>query len=51
MLFRSNAVLGFRWFINDHFNIRTDYRHYFFQKFGGGVSIPAEFSLGLGFLI
>ena len=47
----GNTVLGFRWFINDNFNLRTDYRHYFFQKFGGGVSIPAEFSLGLGFLI
>ena len=47
----GNTVLGFRWFINDNINIRTDYRHYFFQKFGGGVSIPAEFSLGLGFLI
>ncbi len=44
----GNAILGFRWFINDTVNIRTEYRQYFFQKFQGGVSIPAELSLGLG---
>jgi outer membrane beta-barrel protein len=44
----GNALLGFRWFINDYVNIRTDYRHFFFEKFRGGVSIPAEFSLGVG---
>lgn len=46
----GNAVLGFRWFITDWLNVRTDYRHFFFEKFGGGVSIPAEFSLGAGFM-
>lgn len=47
----GNTVLGFRWFITDHFNIRTEYRQYFFQKYNGGVSIPAELSLGLGITI
>ena len=44
----GNAILGFRWFINDTLNVRTEYRQYFFQKFQGGVSIPVELSLGLG---
>lgn len=44
----GNALLGFRWFINEYVNIRTDYRHMFFAKYRGGVSIPAEFSLGVG---
>lgn len=47
----GNTVLGFRWFINDHLNVRTEYRQYFFQKYNGGVSIPAELSLGLGITI
>lgn len=47
----GNTVLGFRWFISDMFNIRTEYRQHFFQKFGGGVSIPVELSLGLGVTI
>lgn len=49
--FGGNTVLGFRWFINDTFNIRTEYRNYFFQKFKGGVSIPVELTLGLGITI
>lgn len=44
----GNTIVGFRWFINDTLNLRTEYRQYFFQKFQGGVSIPAEISLGLG---
>ncbi len=47
----GNTILGFRWFINDLVNIRTEYRHYFFQKFKGGVSMPAELSLGVGFTL
>ena len=47
----GNTVLGFRWFITDWFNIHTDYRHYFFSKFDGGVSTPIELSLGLSFLL
>lgn len=46
----GDALLGFRWYINEYVNIRTDYRHFFFQKTEsiGGVAIPAEFSLGAG---
>jgi|JI10StandDraft_1071094.scaffolds.fasta_scaffold13650_2 outer membrane beta-barrel protein len=47
----GNTILGFRWFINDLLNVRTEYRQYFFPKFNGGVSIPAELTLGLGFTL
>ncbi|MGC6418203.1 MAG: outer membrane beta-barrel domain-containing protein [Bradymonadia bacterium] len=47
----GNTIFGFRWFLTDMINIRTEYRQYFFQKFGGGVSIPVELTLGLGFTI
>ncbi len=47
----GNTIVGFRWFIDDMFNIRTEYRQHFFQKFGGGVSIPVELSLGFGVTI
>lgn len=47
----ANTVLGFRWHITDMINIRTEYRHYFFQKVAriGGISKPVELSLGVGF--
>lgn len=47
----GNTVLGFRWFITDMVNIRTEYRHIFFEKFKGGVSTPVELTLGLGVTI
>jgi outer membrane beta-barrel protein len=47
----ANTVLGFRWFINDWLNVRTEYRHFFFEKYDGGVSMPVELSLGVGFMI
>ncbi len=47
----GNTVVGFRWFLTDWFNVQTDYRHYFFPKFQGGVSTPIELSLGLAFLL
>lgn len=47
----GNTILGFRWFINDLLNVRTEYRQYFFSKFKGGVSIPAELTLALGFTL
>jgi outer membrane beta-barrel protein len=47
----GNTIVGFRWFINDMFNVRTEYRQHFFQKFGGGVSIPVELTLGFGVTI
>ena len=40
-----------RWFINNSFNIRTEYRQHFFKKFQGGVSIPVELTLGVGLTI
>lgn len=45
----ANTVLGFRWHITDLLNIRTEYRHYFFEKALGGISKPVEVSLGVGF--
>jgi outer membrane beta-barrel protein len=47
----ANTVFGFRWFITYMFNVRTDYRQYFFEKFKGGVSIPVELTLGVGVTI
>jgi outer membrane beta-barrel protein len=47
----GNTIFGFRWFITDMFNVRTEYRQYFFEKFGGGVSIPVELTLGIGVTI
>jgi outer membrane beta-barrel protein len=47
----GNTVFGFRWFITDMINFRTDYRQYFFEKFKGGVSIPVELTLGVGITI
>ncbi len=44
-------MLGFKWFMLDWLNFRTEYRQYFFQKFQGGVSIPVELTAGLGFLL
>jgi len=47
----GSAIFGFRWFIDNTFNIRTEYRQHFFKKFQGGVSIPVELTLGVGFTI
>jgi outer membrane beta-barrel protein len=45
----ANTVLGFRWHISELVNIRTEYRHYFFEKAIGGISKPVELTLGVGF--
>lgn len=45
----GNTVFGFRWHITDLINIRTEYRHYFFKKAIGGISMPVELNLGVGF--
>jgi outer membrane beta-barrel protein len=45
----ANTVLGFRWHVTDLINVRTEYRHYFFEKALGGISKPVEVSLGVGF--
>ena len=51
----ANVVVGFRWFITENFNVRTDYRQLFFQKFdgegNGGLSRPVELTLGVGVLL
>jgi outer membrane beta-barrel protein len=47
----ANIAAGFRWFLTDNFNVRTEYRHMFFEKARGGVSKPVELSLGVGFLL
>jgi outer membrane beta-barrel protein len=51
----ANVGIGFRWFITDKINIRTEYRQHFFQKaeipgVGTSLSTPAEITLGVGFL-
>jgi outer membrane beta-barrel protein len=51
----ANVGIGFRWFITDKVNIRTEYRQHFFKKatipgVGSGLSMPAEITLGVGFL-
>jgi outer membrane beta-barrel protein len=47
----ANVVAGFRWFLTDMFNVRTEFRELFFEKARGGVSKPVELSLGVGFLL
>jgi outer membrane beta-barrel protein len=52
----GSTIFGFRWFLTDMINVRTEYRQYFFQKHDGqggtgGVSIPVELSIGLGITI
>ena len=46
----ANTVLGFRWFLTEKVNLRTEYRQHFFQKIDrlGGVSRPVELSIGVG---
>ena len=44
----ANLALGFRWHINQQFSVRTEYRHYFFEKIaGGGLSTPIGLNLGV----
>ncbi len=49
----GNVTFGFRWFVDDMINIRTEYRHHFLQgpEISGGVYTPAELTLGVGFMI
>ena len=46
----ANTVVGFRWFLTEAVNLRTEYRQHFFQKIDrlGGVSRPVEISIGVG---
>lgn len=46
---QGNLGLGFRFFILDWLALRLEYRHYLYLAAGGGVSFPAEISLGVSF--
>lgn len=44
----ANIALGFRWHINNQFSIRTEYRHYFFEKIAANeLSTPIGLNLGV----
>ena len=45
----GNAGAGFRVWMSETLALRVEYRHYFYPAEGGGVSLPAEFSLALSF--
>ena len=45
----GNAGAGFRVWLSETVALRLEYRHYFYPAEGGGVSLPAEFSLALSF--
>ena len=40
--------LGVQIYLTKSWALRFDYRHYFYRAAGGGVSMPAEFTLGFG---
>lgn len=46
---QGNLGLGFRLFLLDWLALRLEYRHYIYMAEGGGVSYPAELSLGVSF--
>lgn len=46
---QGNLGTGFRFFILDWLALRVEYRHYLYQSSKGGVSYPAELSLGVSF--
>ncbi|MFN3199870.1 MAG: outer membrane beta-barrel domain-containing protein [Bradymonadia bacterium] len=48
--FGGNYIVGFRWYLTDLINVRTDFRHYFFPKVGGGISKLTEITGGVGIL-
>ena len=47
-LFQRNRNLAL--YITDLINVRTDFRYYFFQKVGGGISKLTELTAGAGFM-
>ncbi|MCA9546729.1 MAG: outer membrane beta-barrel domain-containing protein [Myxococcales bacterium] len=49
----GNVSVGFRWFVDDTINVRTEYRHHFLQgpEISGGVYTPAELTLAVGFML
>lgn len=46
----GNVGLGMRFFLSDSIGLRFDYRQYFYPAEGGGLSHPAELTLGVSFL-
>ena len=44
----ANAILGFRWHLTDMFSLRTEYRHFFFEKIAANeLSTPIALNFGL----
>ena len=46
----GNVGLGMRFFLSDSIALRFDYRQFFYAAEGGGLSHPAELTLGVSFL-
>lgn len=46
----GNVGLGMRFFLNDTIALRFDYRQFFYAAEGGGLSHPAELTLGISFM-
>lgn len=42
----GNVGAGLRFYLSDSSALRLDYRHFFYPAEGGGVSFPAEITLG-----
>ena len=43
-----NAIAGFRWHLTQQFSLKTEYRHYFFEKIAANeLSTPIALNLGL----
>lgn len=45
----GNVGIGMRLYFNDMISMRVDYRQYFYPAETGGVSHPAEITVGVGF--
>jgi len=45
----GNVGLGLRFFLSEDIALRFDYRQYFYAADGGGLSHPAELTLGISF--
>jgi len=44
----ANAILGFRWHLTDMLSLRTEYRHFFFEKIAASeLSTPIALNVGL----
>lgn len=46
----GNVGLGMRFFLSDSVALRFDYRQFFYPAQGGGLSHPAELTLGVSFM-